>query len=486
VGRFALVVAGVAGLLGLMAGGVSCGGGGDGKTGIKLSIDIDDAVPQATVDSITEGRVTVMSSSVAADAPKIAFGDKLRDRSTSFRYVDDGRFAGMEVSVKLELLNAGGDAVFQETQTDTMTDGETIEIDYSFGATPMADAGVDGSACPAPPACVTVADKSCIDGTVVDFGTEAAVLGGGVELTVVNAAGGAPIATGMVDVCGRFTTTSFTPPTAANADVDLVLDDPTGGADKFKKTSTRFVVGRGTVENNKKVRVLSAALDEALSVAAGFCTAPCTSASTFAGKGALALFYKINGVLTRNVRVTEAATTAKPVLLTREVFYFADDAAGKQTTFSPMRSETSRSGAALAVAPAPGALLWNGTGGLPGPNLSWKERPATAPPGGVVIMDIDTVSHTCDPLAQGTMGCRNQDDGCYPDATMPADNFCSHAGSAGSPMPCTFVSDCQIGLTCIGNICRSLCRVGGGAPGCTTPSTCRAIGGSPTVGACQP
>lgn len=484
-GRVALVVTSLAGLLGLVAGGASCGGGGDGKTGIKLSIRIDDAVPQATVDSITEGRVTVMSAGVAADAPKIAFGDKLRDRSTSFRYVDDGRFAGMEVSVKLELLNAGGDAVFEETQSDTMTDGETIEIDYTFGATPAVDGGVDGSTCPTPPTCVTAGGKACIDGTIVDFGTESAIITGGIELQIVNASSGSFISAGTVDSCGRFSTGSFDPP--ATPDVDLVVDDVSGGSDTFKKTTTRYAVARDTIIRNEKVRVLTAALDESLSVAAGFCTAPCTNQSTFAGRGSVALFYRHLRALKSNVRVTQGpATGTKPTLLTQDVFYFTDDAAGRQTKILPMRTDTSRSGVALAVARVPSALNWNGTGGLPTANLSWKERTATAPAGGVVIVDIDTISHTCDPLAQATMGCRNQDDGCYPDSAMPAENFCSHAGSAGAPMPCTFFNDCQIGLTCIQNICRPLCRFGGGAPGCTTPNTCQAIGTSTTVGACQP
>ena len=50
------------------------------------------------------------------------------------------------------------------------------------------DAGVDASTCAVPPVCSNpgAADKACVDGTIVDFGNDMALLSGAVELSMLD------------------------------------------------------------------------------------------------------------------------------------------------------------------------------------------------------------------------------------------------------------------------------------------------------------
>jgi hypothetical protein len=297
------------------------------------------------------------------------------------------------------------------------------------------------------------------------------------------------IGTGMVDRCGHFSTGPFSPPLAAGAEVDLAVDDPSGGGDSFKRTVTRFVVGRGTVLNAQRLRVLTATLDDSMSMAGGLCTGTCSASSTFAGQGSVALFYRHLNTLTRGVRTTRAATGAKPILVASNVFYFTDDAAGRQATVGTTATETTRSGAAIAPVPSGSAFQWGGTGALPDSNLAWKEITVSVPTGTVFIADVASTPNSCDPLAQAAMGCRNMDDGCYPDTRMAGNNFCVHAGAKTAGMACGAISDCAVGTTCDllpTPTCRTLCRVGGGMPACSGGQTCTALsGGGANVGTCK-
>jgi len=471
------------GVLALAAWLAGCGGGGDDKTAIALFIEINGSVPPSTVESITEAAVTVSVGTTTSTA-RVAVSDRLRDYDTSVRYVDDGTFSGMAVSVKLELNNAGGQAVFSETKTGVMvTAGDTVDLDYRFGDGVIIDAGPDTGGCPTPPACSGVADKACVSGTVVDFGTEAPLMNPRIELSVVDLATGTNLGTGTVDACGKFSTGDIMPPTGGA--IGVALDDPAGGADDFKKTVSGYIVARGTVLPNETLRALSATLDASLSTSAGLCAGACTTASTFAGRGAAALFYRHARALQRNVRVTlSTSMPTKPSLVTSNVFYFTDNTAGKQTMINMTQTETTASGAALLAMPGTTAVTINGTGGLPGPNLSWKPRLVLAPPGIVAIVDVESTPHVCDPLMQLAVGCLNADDGCYPTPSMPGQNFCVHAGTRTIGTACTLFNDCEAAATCNATMCRSLCRVGGGAPSCTAPLTCMSIGADP-VGVCK-
>ena len=112
-GRVALVVTSLAGLLGLVAGGASCGGGGDGKTGIKLSIRIDDAVPQATVDetsarvasagaSINQAKATVEETRLALERTELM----VKEGVATTRELEAARAAAARARAQLASANA--------------------------------------------------------------------------------------------------------------------------------------------------------------------------------------------------------------------------------------------------------------------------------------------------------------------------------------------------------------------------------------------
>ena len=61
---------------------------------------------------------------------------------------------------------------------------------------------------------------------------------------------------------------------------------------------------------------------------------------------------------------------------------------------------------------------------------------------------------------------------------------CANAGAGGEGATCDVGNDCAEGLTCLDDDkCHKMCKVGGGAPACTT-GTCTVLDGHTQTGAC--
>jgi hypothetical protein len=102
------------------------------------------------------------------------------------------------------------------------------------------------------------------------------------------------------------------------------------------------------------------------------------------------------------------------------------------------------------------------------------------------VANASVCGQVCDLLTQD---CAGADEGCYPSqvhVTTPEKGICAHAAAAVEGGSCTVANDCAEGLTCLDgdSKCHKLCRVGGGAPACTT-GTCQMIAGDTLTGVCK-
>jgi hypothetical protein len=102
------------------------------------------------------------------------------------------------------------------------------------------------------------------------------------------------------------------------------------------------------------------------------------------------------------------------------------------------------------------------------------------------VANATVCGQVCDLLTQD---CELADQGCYPSpthVTTAEKGICAQAAAGAEGATCTIANDCAEGLTCLDgdSKCHKLCRVGGGAPACTT-GTCQAIPGSTLTGVCK-
>ncbi len=449
------------------AGVMGCGGGGgDGKTALRFDVALRANVPQSVVDSVSFIRIK-LTAGAATDMRDVPVLEELKsDRDTSFRYVDDGRFADKDVSIEIE-VRSNTMKLFGGADTIHFNPEETVEIAFTFGD--MVPDG--GTGCTPTPTCTADAAKVCIQGTVVDFGMGQTLTNRQVGVTVKLSSGAVPIANLPINPCGQFATGSFQLSIAAGDDVELVVDDLNAITD-FVPTVTPFRVAAGDVVTGATLRAMASEQNRGLSEQAGLCTAPCPETMTMAARGAVALFYKKNGQPTSNVRMTRGTNPGvPPSLVTTDVFYFVDVTAGRQTVVSTTQTATSPSGAAIALIPGASALAYGGTGAV-GNDAVWVPQVVNGRVGSVVVIDaITTRGDKCNPETQ--MGCTNRDDGCYP-IPNSTNVFCAHEGNLALNTNCTAFEECASGTTCdlTGSVCHRIC---GPTTSCPSPTTCAQI-----------